>query len=132
MPAGTLRCGSGITGSGAAAGVAPVVAGPFGSEALICTLPRAFGAPFGIGTLCAGDDDAPNAGEAIRRTIAPAIMQRCERSLIREFRWIFNAQSWSGFGPFTALWKRCGKVFPSSKFTPTFRSFAVTIATRAH
>ncbi len=82
-----------MTGSGAAAGVAPVVTGPFCSEALICTLPRAFGAGFGIGTLCAKEDDVPNAGAAIRSASAPAIMQRCERSLIREFRWIFNAQS---------------------------------------
>ena len=45
--AGTLRRGSGITGSGGAAEVAPVVVGPFcGSDALICRPPRAFGAGF--------------------------------------------------------------------------------------
>src|SRR5260370_18399237 len=53
--AGTLRRGSGITGSGTAA-VAPVVIGAFcGSDALICTLLRPFGPGFGIRTVCAAE-----------------------------------------------------------------------------
>src|ERR1700756_5714203 len=110
MLAGTLRCGSGMIGSGTAAVVAPVVAGPFCSDADICTLPRAFGAGFGIGTPCA-KEAVPNAGAAIASASAPAITQRCDE-LIREFRLIINAQSWSGFGPFTALWVQRGIVFP--------------------
>src|SRR5882724_789078 len=57
--AGTLRCGLGITGFGGVC-VAPVVIGPFcESCALICTPPsRAFGAGFGIGTVCEKPDVA--------------------------------------------------------------------------
>src|ERR1700749_1283870 len=109
MLAGTLRCGAGMTGSGTAADVAPVVVGPFCSDALICTLPRAFGAGLGIGTPCA---KAADADAAIASANAPTITQRCDGRLIREFRWIFNAQSWSGFGSFTALWVQRGIVFP--------------------
>src|SRR5205814_7522315 len=57
--AGIFRRGSGITGSGVVAGLAAVVAGFFcGSDALIWTKPRAFGAGFGTGTVCAEDGAA--------------------------------------------------------------------------
>src|SRR5215218_8569595 len=50
--AGTLRCGSGITGLGGAC-VAPVVIGPFWEScALICVPSRPLGAGFGTGTFC--------------------------------------------------------------------------------
>src|SRR5215218_2032414 len=62
--AGTLRCGSGITGFGG--WVAPVVIGPFWEScALICTPPsRALGAGFGIGTFCEKEGVAAPATDA--------------------------------------------------------------------
>src|ERR1700740_1644907 len=55
MLEGTLRRGSGMIGSGGAAGVVPVIAGPRCiSEAESCVLLRPFGAGFGTGTGCCG------------------------------------------------------------------------------
>jgi hypothetical protein len=92
MLLGTLRCGSGITGSGGVERVAPVVVGPLVS-ALNCMLSRPFGAGFGIGTACCAVNGAACANIAVAITAAVATI-RCERAgeaAIRNFRLLFNA-----------------------------------------
>ena len=95
MLVGTLRCGSGITGSGGVADVAPVVSGRFcASDALICVLSRPFGAGFGTGTVCADDSVAAPATEAV------IITTKTTRALASasdpagwDFGFLINAQS---------------------------------------
>ena len=65
MLVGTLRRGSGMTGSGGMAEVAPVVGSErfCRSDALNCALSRPLGAGFGTGTVCAVEGAAAPATE---------------------------------------------------------------------
>jgi len=112
--AGKLRRGSGITGLGGGAWVAPVVIGGFcGSDALICTPSRAFGAGFGIGTFCAED----GAANAVRdAAISSASAARRPRPAVRSATWnfgfLFNATSCLSIGHFIVLSAQGDMVFP--------------------
>jgi hypothetical protein len=114
MLAGRLRRGSGITGFGAAAWVAPVVAGPFcGSDALIWTPSRAFGAGLGSGTLWADAGIAVAVTKAAVSNAMPVRMQgTASRAAIRNFGFLFKASSCLGDGHFIVLSAKGDIVFP--------------------
>jgi hypothetical protein len=112
--AGTFRRGSGITGSGGDAEVAPVVIGAFcGSEALIWTPPRAFGAGFGIGTVCAQDGVTTLIKEAaISSANAVRMPGIANCSAVRNFGFLFNVSSCLAAGHFIVLSAKGDIVFP--------------------
>src|SRR6266404_4183475 len=103
-----------MMGLGGGAGIAPVVIGPFcGSDALIWTPSRPFGAGFGNGTVCAEADVATPAMDAAisnanpARTPAPA-----NRSPLRDFGFLFNASSCLALGHFIVVSAKGDIVFP--------------------
>jgi hypothetical protein len=112
--AGTFRCGLGITGSGGAAEVAPVVSGAFcGSDALIWTPSRPFGAGFGIGTVCADDEVTAPDKDAATSSARPARMAAMADCLaIRNFGFLFNASSCPACGYFIVISAKGAIVFP--------------------
>jgi len=116
--AGTLRRGSGIIGSGGVKGVAPVVIGLFcASEALIWTLPRAFGAGLGIGTVCADDDVTTDsvATPAIDAASATPIRRAWRRRrIVRPFQVcdFYSTRGPVGFGHFIVVSAKGDIVFP--------------------
>src|ERR1700747_1285444 len=93
---GTLRCGSGITGSGGVTAVVPVVNGErfCVSDALICVLSRPFGAGFGTGTVWASDRlAAPATGAATVRANRARVPADASDSTGRNFQFLVNAKS---------------------------------------
>jgi hypothetical protein len=109
------------------------VIGPFcGSDALIWTLSRFFGAGFGIGTVCAGTACTGTVGaakgcallgvatdivsaavrEAAIKNVNPARVPRASCSAIRSCRFLFNALPYPAFGHFIVLSTKGDMVFP--------------------
>ena len=113
MLTGRFRRGSGITGSGGDAEVAPVVSGPLcGSDALICML-RLFGAGFGIGTVCATDGATTLVTYAAIIAAKPMRMPRiASRPVIGDLGFLFNASSRLAFSHFNVLSAKGDIVFP--------------------
>ncbi len=117
--AGIFRRGSGITGSGGVAEVAPVVIGAFcGSDALIWRPPRAFGAGFGIGTVCAEAElttdrvVTPTMDAAISNANPVRMPLSANCLAIPSFRFLFNASSCQAFGHFIVVSAKGDIVFP--------------------
>jgi hypothetical protein len=96
MLVGILRCGSGITGSGGVADVAPFVSGVCfcPSDALICVMSRLRGAGFGTGTVCARDSVAAPATDmtTVKAKLA-RVPASTNDSAARNFQSLVNAQS---------------------------------------
>src|SRR6516164_7678647 len=97
MLVGTLRRGSGMTGSGGVAEVVPVVGSErfCRSDALNCVLLRPLGAGFGTGTVCAVESVAAPATETAtvkaKAARAPATVNG---SAARNLEILVNARSW--------------------------------------
>src|SRR3982074_351648 len=108
MLTGRFRRGSGITGSGGEAEVAPVVIGPlFGSDALIWTPTRPFGAGLGIGTVCAVDGvTRPDMEATISNARAVRARGPANCSVIRSLAFLFNASSCRAFSHFIVVRQR--------------------------
>ena len=111
-----------IGGSGGVAEVAPIVSWAFcESEALIWTPLRAFGAGFGIGTVCAAEDVTP--ASVTTPTMEAAISHAKPRRMppaatnpvIPGFRFLFNTWSCQAFGYFIAISPKGGIVFCEKK-----------------
>ena len=97
MLVGTLRRGSGMTGSGGVAEVAPVVGSErfCRSDALKCVLSRPLGAGFGTGTVCAVESVAAPATEtAMVKANAARVLATANGSTGRNLEILVNARSW--------------------------------------
>jgi hypothetical protein len=109
---GRFRRGSGITGFGGAIGVVPVVIGAFCWSDAVSWTPRAFGAGFGIGTICAEHGVATlTTDTAISNAKAVRMAGTANCSVIRIFVLLFNESSWLACGHFIALSPKGAIVF---------------------
>jgi hypothetical protein len=99
-------------------GVAPVVIGArCGSDALICRPSRAFGAGFGIGTVCAAEDLATDSVatqimDAVTSNAKPLRTPIANCFAIRWFGSLFNASSCPAFGHFIVVSPKGDMVSP--------------------